>query len=89
MVGVVSESKSSWPGDERPGAADRFALQPDHTHYVAAPSGSEEELSSFRFSLAHAITAHPWHEVGVGARVDSRLLTHGLKGGLGVSNSFK
>ena len=60
---MVSEAKSAWPGDERPGAAARLALQPDHTHYVTVPSGSEEQVSAFRFKLAHAITVHPWHDV--------------------------
>jgi hypothetical protein len=76
MVGVISEAKSSWPGDERPGAADRFPLQPDHTHYVTTPSGSEEELSSFRFSLAHAITTHPWHEVAQRHRAEVAETAH-------------
>jgi len=26
------------------------------------PGGSEEQVSAFRFKLAHAITVHPWHD---------------------------
>ena len=71
MIGIVSESKSSWPGDERPGAADRLPLQPDHTHYVAVPSCSEEELSSLRFGFAQALALHPWHEVAARRRAEA------------------